>query len=526
MDHGVDLSPVPERISPAHLPEHWERGVFMEIFVRAYQDSDGDGIGDLRGLISRLDYLQELGIRGIWLMPIHPNADGDHGYATTDYRSVAQEYGSLEDFDELLRQAHARGIGVIVDYVINHASAQHPTFRLARQGPGAPFRDWYIWSDERPSGWFIWDKNPWYHTASQPWSFLGPARELPEPPPGARGYYFGTFGPHMPDFNFRQPEVRRYHLDSLRFWLNRGIDGFRLDATPHLIENSAKDWNDQPESRALTREIVDQIHRYPRRMAVCEATARPSEWADPAVCGGAFAFGYVHHLTAAAMGDPASVRALSTYFQSQSWRMATFVSNHDIFAGRRLWDQVGGNEARMRLAAASYLLQPGTPFVYYGEEIGQAGVHSLDGDLPLRGPMSWTAEPRGAGFTPGTPFRPPAPNAATHNVAAQRSDPNSLLNFYKTMISLRNSRPSIARGSFETASAQGLVLQFQRVLGEERTWVVINYGTAAVGVNLPAGLQATPLYLSTPGGTGLPTPDAAGGIQLPPLTVGVWSLTR
>jgi glycosidase len=516
---GFDDRPVAERVAPPHLPAHWERGVFMEIFVRAYQDSDGDGIGDLRGLISRLDHLQELGIRGIWLMPVQPNADGDHGYATTDYRAIAPEYGTLADFDELLRQAHARGIGVITDYVINHASAEHPTFRLARQGQEAPFRDWFIWADERPTGWFIWDKNPWYHTASQPWTFKSPGRALPEPPPGARGFYFGTFGPHMPDFDFRNPAVRRYHADSLRFWLNRGLDGFRLDATPHLVENSAERWNDQPESRQLTREITELVHRYPRRVVVCEATSRPEEWGEPSVCGGAFAFGYVQHFVGAAMGQAASVQQLARYFERQSWRMATFVSNHDIFAGRRLWDQVGGDERRYRLAAAAYLLQPGTPYVYYGEEIGQAGVHTLDGDLPLRSPMSWTAEPRTAGFTRGTPFRPLAPNQATHNVAAQRADPGSLFHFYKAVIGLRNTRPSVARGSFEAAVADGLVLQFQRALGDERTWVVLNYDTQPRRVPVPAGWRAAVL---------LPADAAAPGgvLELPPLSVRVLALTR
>jgi alpha-amylase len=476
-DSATDTRPVPERTGPAHLPAHWNRGVFMEIFVRAYQDSDGDGIGDLRGLISRLDYLKELGIRGIWLMPVTKNADGDHGYATTDFRAIAPEYGTLADFDELLKQAHARGIGIIMDYVINHAAAAHPMFVAARQGPDAPFRDWFVWADERPQGWSIWDKNPWYHTASQPWTFEGPAREWPEPPAHARGFYFGTFGPHMPDFNFRHPPVKRYHLDSLRFWLNRGLDGYRLDATPHLIENDARNWNDQPESRALTRDIVDLIHRYPNRHVVCEATAKPEDWGQPEICGGAFAFGYVHHFVEAARGKAESVQRLATYFQRQSWRMATFVSNHDIFAGRRLWDQLNGDEKAYRLAAAAYLLQPGTPFIYYGEEIGQAGVHTLQGDRPLRSPMSWTADPRTGGFTRGTPFRPTSPNVSSHNVAAQQADPASLLNFYKAVIALRHARPSIARGSFEGGFADGQVLGFQRVLDDERSLVLINYGT-------------------------------------------------
>ena len=256
---AFDTRPVAARHGKPHLPEHWQHGAFMEIFVRAYADSDGDGVGDLRGLTARLDYLQDLGIRGIWLMPVTKSADRDHGYATTDFRAIEPDYGTLADFDELLRQAHRRGIGIVMDYVVNHAAAEHPAFVGARSDPKSPWRDWFVWSEAMPTGWDIWGKNPWYHTASEPWLFKGEPADLPKPPPGARGFYFGTFGPHMPDFNLQHPAAWRYHLDSLRFWLNRGLDGFRLDATPHLVEKDAKDWNDQPESRALTRQLQDLI---------------------------------------------------------------------------------------------------------------------------------------------------------------------------------------------------------------------------------------------------------------------------
>jgi glycosidase len=522
-----DTSPVPATPRSSALPAHWERGVFMEIFVRAWKDSDGDGIGDLRGLTSTLDELQELGIRGIWLMPVTANADGDHGYATTDYRAIAPEYGTLADFDELLRQAHARGIGVIMDYVINHTSAKHPFFIEALKGPDNPFHRWFVWSDEAPAagpgGWDIWGAYPWYHVASAPWLWPGPAKTVPRAGPVARGFYFGTFGPHMPDFDFRHPAVRAYHEDSLRFWLNRGLDGYRLDAVPHLFETSAKDWNDQPESRVYTKALQDLIKAYPQRYVVCEATAQPQAWGDPAVCGGAFAFGYVHHIIEAARGKAESVQRVATFWHSASPTMATFLSNHDGFAGRRLWDQLAGDERRMRLAAATYLLQPGTPFIYYGEEIGQAGLHDpkdapehgLEGDPPLRGPRSWTADARTGGFTTGTPFRPVAPNVATHNAQAQRRDPGSLRNFYKAMIGLRNAHPSIARGSFEQGSAQGLVAVWQRRLSEagkrEHTVTIVNNDTAPA----PAQISGLPPHarlvsLHPAGGATATRADAQG----------------
>ena len=460
------------------MPEGWQHGAFMEIFVRAYQDSDGDGVGDLRGLISRLDYLRDLGVRGIWLMPVTRMADGDHGYATTDHREIEPAYGSLADFDELLRQAHRRGIGVIMDYVINHGAAAHPLFQRALQGPQAEYRDWFVWSDVAPSGWEIWGKNPWYAA------------------PGGRSHYFATFGAHMPDFNMRNPAVREYHFSSLRFWLERGLDGFRLDAVPHLFETSAIDWNDQPESRAMTRELQREIKAYPRRTVVCEATASPREWGDPAVCGGAFAFGHVQHYVKAAMGEAASVPEVARYFTQNPATMATFLSSHDLFAGARLWNQVGGDVRRYKLAAAGYLLQPGTPFIYYGEEVGQAGLEGLPGDEPNRGPMSWQPDARTAGFSQGRPFRAVSPNVMTNNARSQRTDPESLLNFYRAMLSLRNTRPSLARGAQSQPYAQGLVAGWQRTQAAERTLVFINYDTrsqAARPEGLPPGAQLRPL---------------------------------
>ena len=515
----ISTAAVPFSARSSHLPaaaqEAWQHGVFMEIFVRAWRDSDGDGIGDLKGLTQTLDYLQALGIRGIWLMPITKNADGDHGYATTDFRDIAPEYGTLADFDELLRQAHQRGIGVIMDYVINHSAASHPLFVEALKGKDNPFRNWYVWSDEAPPGWDIWGKYPWYHVAAQPWLWKGEAKDMPLAPPGAKDFYFGTFGPHMPDFNFNNPAVVEYHLSSLRFWLNRGLDGFRLDAVPHLFETDAKDWNDQPASRALTKQLQDLIKSYGHRYVVCEATAEPRQYGDPSVCGGAFAFGHVHHYVGAAMGKPEAVQQVAEYYRTASPAMATFVSNHDIFAGQRLWDQVQGDPKRYRLAAAGYLLQPGTPFVYYGEELGQAGVPGLPGDLPLRGPMSWTADPRTAGFTTGTPFRPLAPNLAGHNVQAQQRDPGSIYHFYKTMIGLRNRLPSLARGSFEGSFSQGLLAGWQRKWQGEHTVVLINYDTrptAARMEGLPAGARLVSAFPA--GGAVATKADASGGATL------------
>lgn len=529
----VDLSPVKETRTRSALPEGWQHGAFIEIFVRGFQDSDGDGIGDLRGVTRRLDYLQALGVKGIWLMPITASADRDHGYATTDYRAIEPQYGTLADFDELIREAHRRGIGVVMDYVINHGAREHPLFQAASTDPKSPWRDWFVWTAQPLDAlkdWDIWGKTPWYL----------PGEEMPDLPEGASAppkpestaqapagspRYFAVFGPHMPDFNMRNPAVLKYHEDNLRFWLNRGLDGYRLDAVPHLIENSAKDWNDQPESRALTGAFTRLIKRYPHRFVVCEATAEPQVYTRDDICGSAFAFGLERAVIDAAKGGDGSIEAtakVARFFAEAPPAMATMLSNHDIFAGRRAWDQFDGDEARYKLAAATYLLLPGTPFIYYGEEIGQAGVPGLPGDAPLRAPMSWTA--RSDGFSTGTPFRPVAPNIATHNAQAQAADPASLLNFYRSMLALRNSQPAIARGSYEAPLAQGRVLSFQRAWRGERVLVVINYGRDAADTTLP-GLPAKARLRPLLRHAGAPAPAAASSEALRADARGQVSLT-
>ena len=502
----ADTSPVPKLDRGSPLARGWQQGVFMEIFVRAWRDSDGDGIGDLRGLTQSLDYLQELGITGLWLMPITANADGDHGYATTDFRAIAPEYGTLADFDDLIAQAHRRGIGVIMDYVINHAAATHPLF-LASKDLHSPYRNWFVWQDPPPADrdqWDIWGKNPWY--------------SLPE------GTLYATFGPHMPDFNFRNPAVRRFHEDSLRFWLNRGLDGYRLDAVPHLIEHNAKDWNDQPESRAITRDLRRLINGYGKRYVVCEATAKPLEYAAANLCGSAFAFNHQLNIVKAAKGDADAAKAVADYFKTAPLSVATFLSNHDGFAGQRMWDQVGGNMAQYKLAAATYLLQPGTPFVYYGEEIGMAGVPGLEGDLPIRAPMSWTAEPGTAGFTTGTPFRAIAPNAASHNAQAQKADPDSLFAFYKTLIGLRKRYPALMHGDYRAAWSSGSAMAFQRRWGKQTVLVAINYGTETAVADIPPSSSAIRWQMAYPAGTPslIDKKAAQAPLHLPPQSVQVY----
>nr|WP_316644248.1 alpha-amylase family glycosyl hydrolase [uncultured Roseateles sp.] len=492
----MDISPIAAHDTGSRLAAGWQHGAFMEIFVRGYADSNGDGFGDLRGLTSKLDYLKDLGVKGLWLMPITASSDHDHGYATTDFRALEPDYGSMADLEELLKQAHRRGIGVIMDYVVNHGSKSHPLFEQSASDPHSEYRDWFVWQGLAPNpaiaGWDIWGKNPWTETPN--------------------GAYFGTFGPHMPDFNLKNPVVVAYHKSSLRFWLNRGLDGFRLDAVPHLIENDAAHWNDQPESRALTSELRKLITAYKQRHVVCEATANPTAYAAADVCGSAFAFGHEQRIIQAAQGDREAIQAVADYFNSAPRTMATMLSNHDIFAGERVWDQLKGRQASYKLAAATYLLQPGTPFIYYGEEIGMAGVKGLAGDEPLRAPMSWTSDL--SGFSAGgKAFRPLAPNAGTHNAQAQAVDPDSILNFYKAMLKLRNALPAIAHGSYQAARAEDQTLSFQRVLGRQHCLVAINYAAGTQRLSFEQLPRRTGLRAAFPAGTAALLSDSHGRAQ-------------
>jgi glycosidase len=467
---AVNVSAVAAADPGSSLPAGWERGAFMQIFVRSYQDSNGDGIGDLRGLVSRLDYLKDLGVSGLWLMPVARSQDQDHGYAVADYRDIEPAYGTLADFDELLREAHVRGIGVIVDYVMNHSAGQHPLFVNSRDSAGNAYRHWYVWQATAPAGWNVFGSNPWRSTTS--------------------GAYYAPFWDQMPDFNLTNPAVVGWHHDNLRFWLNRGVDGFRFDAVGMLVENGPSAWESQPQNLTLMNEVRALVAGYRHRTMVCEAPADPRRFGAANACGSAFAFDLKDHLVRAARGDTTSIQAVADYFKTAPAGMAPMLSNHDSFAGQRLWDQLGGNLAQMRLAAAGYLLLPGTPFVYYGEEIGMAGAAVLSGDPKLRTPMSWTADTTHAGFTTGAPYRALSANVATRNVAAQQADPDSLLAFYRSLMTLRRTRAEIARGSYEAAFASGAVMGYQRAFEGARSLVLLNHGAVPASVDV-AGLPAS-----------------------------------
>lgn len=502
----VDVSAVAAADPGSTLPANWKQGAFMEIFVRSYQDSNGNGSGDIPGLISRLDYLKDLGITGIWLMPITQSQDGDHGYAVSDYRNVQSDYGTLADFDELLRQAHAHGIGVIIDYVMNHSAAQNPLFINSTAASANPYRNWYVWQATAPTGWSIFGGNPWRSVAT--------------------GFYYAPFDISMPDWNLFNADVVAYHQNNLRFWLNRGVDGFRFDAVGNLFENGPTAWLDQPQNYTLMHNMQALLAGYSNRYMVCEAPDDPQGFGAGTACGAAFAFDLKDKILSAARGDATSVQQVADYYKTAPPGMAAFLSNHDSFAGTRVWTQLNGNVAQYKLAAATYLLLPGVPFVLYGEEVGMAAGNSANVDVAIRAPMSWAANTGNAGFTSGTPYRGLSANVATQNATAAAADPESLLNFYRALLQLRKSMPALSQGDYSQVVVSGQLLQFRRSYAGTTALAVINYANSAAAATLNLGVShgVHPLYPS--GGTDA-TADSSGQLSLniPAQTVRVFQIT-
>jgi alpha-amylase len=487
---AVQAAPAPTDLGPVEIvkrdsglaPDWAQRGVFAEILVRAYQDGDGDGTGDLAGLTQRLDYLKDLGVTGIWLMPIFKSADRDHGYAVMNYREIEPAYGSLAQFDTFLAEAHKRGIGVIVDYVINHSASDHPLFEDAYDNPKSPYVDWYVFKTEAQTGWTIYEGNPW--------------REA-----GPR-WYFAAFSEQMPDFNLRNPAVLDFHLNNLKFWLNRGVDGFRFDAVGTLVENGPIAWENQPENHVLMKRVQDLLRDYGKRYMVCEVPSDPTAFAAADSCGSAFAFGIQKHIMRSVSVGRLVPELLYGLQKMPVPRMGTFLSNHDTFAGSRIFRQVKGDEAAYRVAAATLLTLPGTPFVYYGEEIGLGLVEGISGGDPsLRGPMSWSGEAN-AGFTNAKePFRPNVSNWKTHNVAAQQAKPDSLLNWYKQLIAVRKAEPAMSIGSFTPVSkGDDPIFAFMREHEGTKMLVLINYAYQEGAIDLPADFDANAWKAVMPAG--------------------------
>lgn len=492
----LDLSAVAPMTVDSELPDGWnKRANFMQIFVRSYQDSDGDGRGDFQGLISRLDYLQSLGVTGIWLMPMMESSDNDHGYSVIDYRKVESDYGTMEDFEALLSEAHARGIGVIIDYVMNHSSSSNPLFIDAASSANNSKRDWYIFSNTNP-GWTSWGGNASWHSA-------------------ANIFYYGVFTSSLPDFNLRNNNVVAYHMDNLRFWLNKGVDGFRFDATGVLFENGSNAWSDQAENHALLAEAQAVINSYDNRYMICEAPDAPALYAVDTSCINSFAFGYQGAIKSTATNRSFNSSLASLLNSATKATMPLILSNHDSFAGNRPIGELSGNNlGDYRVAAAITTLVSSTPFAYYGEEIGMANGNQND-DGKLRTPMSWTANTTNAGFTSGTPYRSLSTNVSTRNVAAQSGVAGSLLEHYRALYAVRNAVPLLGSGNLSLQSVAGNShVIFTRSAEGKVAAVLINLSLGAQSLTVNTGLNNTGFVQKLPSGDAPFTSNGAGVISL------------
>ena len=414
----------------------WQDAVFYEIFVRSFYDSNGDGIGDFNGITEKLDYLQSLGVTALWLMPVYPSPSY-HGYDVTDYFNVNPEYGTLDDFKNLLLQAHKRGIHIILDLELNHTSNQNPWFSSSNNDLQSPYRDWYVWSATNPG-------------------YLGPQGVAWFP--GKQGYYYGIFGKSMPDLNYRTPAVTTEMEKVVAFWLNDiGVDGFRLDAINYLIEEGQKQINTQSTHNWLKG--FYQVYKADNPQAFTVGEVFGSDATLAATYTGnqmdmIFNFELASSFINSANGqtNPAINSALAFAKQAMpGWQFATFLTNHDQ---NRTMSVLNGSLDKAKLAAFLLLTTPGTPFIYYGEEIGMLGEKP---DPNIRRPMQWTAGTN-AGFTTGSPWEALGPNVQSANVISETSDPNSLLSFYKKMIAIRTNNPVLRSGTMTliTTSAASL----------------------------------------------------------------------
>ncbi len=473
--------------APAEAPAGWWRdAVFYEIFVRSFADASsgplaGDGIGDFQGLIEKLDYLNDgrgvagksLGVTALWLMPIHPSPSY-HGYDVSDYFAVHPEFGDIALFKRFLAEAHRRGIRVIIDSVLNHASSQHPLFRqaLEEQADGET-RKLFRFADVPVELFGPWDQRAWHMVGTE-----------------GGGFYYGVFSSEMPDWNFNDPRVTEHHRRTADFWLKEiGVDGFRLDAVRYFYEVGDA-LQDTEETRQWLKGFTEYCHTVkPDAFVIGENTARMAEVAR-GIRGGALDSSFEFDLARATIEavrlrtpeilSRALARLEEIYSGDAPW--ATLLTNHDQERTRTQFD---GDEALTRLATKLLFTLPGVPFLYYGEELG---MQAAKPDPELRTPMPWTAETPNAGFAAAgvKAWKAPKPDFREVNVAAQIEQPDSMWSLYQKLIGLRTSSPALRHGrAIEVSSSDRGV--FVQMLGtaEEVVLVMANFSRVArAGVEL------------------------------------------
>ena len=483
----------------------WNDTIFYEIFVRSFNDSNGDGIGDFNGITQKLDYLQSLGITGIWLMPINPSPSY-HGYDVTDYYTVNSDYGTMDDFKNLLNEAHKHGIRVIMDLVLNHTSSQNPWF-LDAMDPASPYHDWYIWSDTNPGYNGPWGEKVWY--------------------PSNDEYYYAIFAENMPDLNYRDPAVTAEMDKVAKFWLDAGVDGFRLDAARHLIEDAQVQVN-TPETHTWYqqfRTFYKSIN--PNALTVGELAGENAGVMASYTQGDqldlSFDFGLAASFVSAAKSGNAgnaTGQIRLSYKLIKPLQFATFLTNHDQ---DRLMNQLADDPNKVKVAASLLLTSPGVPFIYYGEELGLQGSGQ---DELKRRPMQWSTDVNG-GFSTKSPWETLGPNWHTNNVAIESGNPNSLLTWYQTLISIRNEHAALRVGDLNvlTTRSSGLY-SILRVSKNEAVLVMVNltdgpitsYSLTLSSSALAAGTYSVLPILGTGTATDLTATSSGGFSQYVPIT--------
>jgi maltose alpha-D-glucosyltransferase/alpha-amylase len=521
-------------------PLWYKDAIIYEVHVRAFADSDADGLGDFSGLTGKLDYLRDLGITAIWVLPFYPSPWRDDGYDISDYTSIHPAYGTLDDFKLFLDQAHRRGLKVITELVVNHTSDRHPWFERARHAaPGTPERDFYVWSDTPDK--YADARIIFTDTETSNWTW----------DPVARAYYWHRFFSHQPDLNFDNPQVHQALLAALDFWMELGVDGLRLDAVPYLYEREGTNCENLPETHAFLRELRAHVDaRFAGRMLLAEANQWPEDsiayFGDPehgaGECHMAFHFPVMPRLyMAIRMEDRYPVEEIleQTPPIPQSCQWATFLRNHDeltlemvtdedrdymyrVYAQdvqarinvgirRRLAPLLGKDRRRIELMNSLLFSLPGAPVLYYGDEIGMGDNIYIGDRNGVRTPMQWNGD-RNAGFSAANPQRlylPVVTDPEYHyqaiNVETQQGNPHSLLWWTRRLIALRKRHQAFSRGDLEfLRPANHHILAFVRRYGEESLLVVANLSrfVQPVELDLQAFAGMTPVELF--GGTQFP----------------------
>ena len=501
---------------PARLDTLWyKNAVIYQVHVRAFYDSNGDGIGDFAGLAQKLDYLQEMGVDAIWLMPFFPSPLRDDGYDISDYTSVHPNYGTLEDFKKFLEAAHERQIKVIIEMVLNHTSDQHPWFQESRSSRENPRRDWYVWSDT--DTWYKGARIIFLDTELSNWAW----------DPVSKSYYWHRFFSHQPDLNYDNPAVREQMWTLMKFWLELGIDAFRLDAVPYLVEREGTNCENLPETHAIIKELRQKLdHEFPGRMLLAEANQWPADLRP--YFGNEDEFHMAFHfplMPRMFMGVKLEDRKPITEILQQtpeippSCQWGLFLRNHDeltlemvtdierdymydsyarskamrlnLGIRRRLAPLLDNDRRRIELMNGMLMSLPGTPVLYYGDEIGMGDNVNLGDRNGVRTPMQWNGGWNG-GFSVADPeslytslLLNPVYGYQAVNVLSQKRSEHSLLSWMQQIIRVRRSTPIFGSGLIEFLyPANHRVLAYVRQLGDETILVVNNLSSSAQAVEL------------------------------------------